>query len=220
MSIWVDKYMSTIIAILNQKGGSGKTTLATNLARRLVLDGTRCLLVDSDPQGSARDWNAANNGDCVPVIGLDRRTLDRDLGAVKGTHDWIVIDGAPQLAELAVAAAKVAQVVLIPVQPSPYDIWAASDLVEVIKARQQVAEGRPRTAFVISRAIVGTMLAADVNDVLAQYELPIFQGRTHQRVVYANSAVNGSTVVDDEPSGPAAREIRAILTELKEFTNG
>ncbi len=105
----------------------------------------------------------------------------------------------------------------VPVQPSPYDIWATSDLVEIIKVRQQVAEGRPRTAFVISRAITGTTLAADVNGALAQYELPIFEARTSQRVVYANSAVEGSSVLDDEPNGPATHEIRAILSELKEF---
>ncbi len=64
--------MSKIIAVLNQKGGAGKTTLSTNLARALQLDGDKVLLIDSDPQGSARDWNAAANGELLPVVGLDR----------------------------------------------------------------------------------------------------------------------------------------------------
>ncbi len=65
-----------IISILNQKGGAGKTTISVNLARGLKQDGGSVLLVDSDPQGSARDWHAAGNGELITVIGLDRPTLD------------------------------------------------------------------------------------------------------------------------------------------------
>ena len=115
--------MSKIIAVLNQKGGAGKTTLSTNLARALQLGGDKVLLVDSDPQGSARDWNAAGNGELLPVIGLDRPTLAKDIQAIRDNQDWIIIDGAPQIAELAVAAIKCADLILIPVQPSPYDVW-------------------------------------------------------------------------------------------------
>ena len=108
--------MSKIIAILNQKGGAGKTTLATNLARALQLHGHQVLLVDSDPQGSSRDWNAAGQGELVPVVGLDRPTLAKDIQALTDNRDFIIIDGAPQIAELAVAAIKCADVILIPVQ--------------------------------------------------------------------------------------------------------
>ncbi|TXL21731.1 peptide transporter, partial [Methylococcaceae bacterium HT2] len=121
--------MTEIIAILNQKGGAGKTTLSTNIARSLQLDECEVLLVDSDPQGSARDWNAAGDGALVPVIGLDRSTLAKDIQSVKGGKDFIIIDGAPQIAELAVAAIKCSDLILIPVQPSPYDVWACDDLV-------------------------------------------------------------------------------------------
>ena len=68
-----------VIAVLNQKGGSGKTTIATHLARGLQLQGHSVLLVDSDQQGSARDWRAVDEDNPVPVIGLDRPTLDKDL---------------------------------------------------------------------------------------------------------------------------------------------
>ena len=68
-----------VIAVLNQKGGSGKTTIATHLARALQLQGSSVLLVDSDKQGSARDWSAVDESNPVTVIGLDRPTLDRDL---------------------------------------------------------------------------------------------------------------------------------------------
>jgi chromosome partitioning protein len=72
-----------IIAILNQKGGCGKTTIAINLTHSLQNKGYKTLLIDSDPQGSARDWNAENDGQIIPVIGLDRESLATDINAVK-----------------------------------------------------------------------------------------------------------------------------------------
>jgi chromosome partitioning protein len=84
--------MSKIIAVLNQKGGAGKTTLSTNLARALQLAGDKVLLVDSDPQGSSRDWNAAGNGDLLPVVGLDRSTLAKDIQAIQDNQDWLIIE--------------------------------------------------------------------------------------------------------------------------------
>lgn len=209
--------MSKIIAILNQKGGAGKTTIATNLARALQLEGEQVLLVDSDPQGSARDWNAANEGELVPVIGLDRPTLHKDIKAV-GEHDWIVIDGAPQIAELAVAAIKCADVILIPVQPSPYDIWACEDLVDIIKARQEVTEGKPRAAFIISRLIKNTQLGKEIGEALEGYELPVLKQFTGQRVIYAKSAATGSSVLDAEPHSDAAAEMKLLTQEIREFS--
>ena len=209
--------MSKIIAVLNQKGGAGKTTLSTNLARALQLGGEKVLLVDSDPQGSARDWNAAGNGDLLPVVGLDRPTLAKDIQAIVENQDWLIIDGAPQIAELAVAAIKCADVILIPVQPSPYDVWACEDLVDIIKTRQEIANGKPKAAFVISRVIKNTQLSKEIGEALEGYGLPVFKYFTSQRVIYPKSAVTGSTVLDVDGAGEAAAEIRAIAQELKEF---
>jgi len=209
--------MSKIVAVLNQKGGAGKTTLSTNLARALQLGGEKVLLVDSDPQGSARDWNAAGNGDLLPVVGLDRPTLAKDIQAIVENQDWLIIDGAPQIAELAVAAIKCADVILIPVQPSPYDVWACEDLVDIIKTRQEIANGKPKAAFVISRVIKNTQLSKEIGEALEGYGLPVFKHFTSQRVIYPKSAVTGSTVLDVDGAGEAAAEIRAIAQELKEF---
>jgi chromosome partitioning protein len=211
--------MSVIIAVLNQKGGAGKTTLSTNLARALQLDGDKVLLIDSDPQGSARDWNAAGNGELLPVVGLDRPTLAKDIQAIQANQDWLIIDGAPQIAELAVAAIKCADMILIPVQPSPYDVWACEDLVDIIKTRQEVTNGKPKAAFIISRVIKNTQLSKEIGEALEGYGLPVFKNFTSQRVIYPKSAATGLTVLDVEPSGDAAAEIRAIAQELKEFLN-
>lgn len=204
------------IAVLNQKGGSGKTTIAINLAHSLQLEGNTVLLVDSDPQGSARDWNEENEGEIIPVVGLDRETLPKDLAAISSGYDYVVIDGAPQIARLAAAAVKAADMVIIPCQPSPYDIWAAADLVDVIKARQDITDGKPAAAFVVSRAIKNTKLGKEILDALEGYEFPILKSVTTQRVAYPTTAAEGKTVFV-EPGSEAAREIIAIREEIKRY---
>ena len=207
-----------VIAVLNQKGGSGKTTIATHLARALQLAGHDVLLVDSDPQGSARDRAAVRDDQPVPVIGIDRPTIDRDLKSV-ARKDFIVIDGAPQAADLAVSAIKAADFILIPVQPSPYDIWATSDLVDLLKQRIEMTDGRLQAAFVVSRAIKGTRIGAEVTETLEGYGLPILIARITQRVSYPTTAASGITVMDAEPQGDAADEVRALSDEITQKLN-
>ena len=204
-----------VIAVLNQKGGSGKTTIATHLARALQLDGADVLLVDSDPQGSARDWAAVREDQPLTVVGIDRPTIERDLKNV-ARKDFVVIDGAPQAADLAVSAIKAAHFVLIPVQPSPYDIWATADLVELVKQRIEITDGKLQAAFVVSRAIKGTRIGAEINEALNGYGLSVLESRITQRVSYPGTAAAGTTVLDSDPAGDAAAEVRALTAEIKQ----
>jgi len=206
-----------VIAVLNQKGGSGKTTIATHLARALQLDGSDVLLVDSDPQGSARDWAAVREDHPLTVVGIDRPTIDRDVKNIARKVEFVVIDGAPQAADLAVSAIKAADLVLIPVQPSPYDIWATAELVDLVKQRIEVTDGRLQAAFVVSRAIKGTRIGGEVTEALAGYELPVLDARITQRVSYPGTAASGTTVLESEPNGDAAAEVRALADEIKQM---
>ena len=208
---------ATVLAVLNPKGGSGKSTLATNLARALQLTGRNVLVVDADPQGPARDWRqtAGDDVDLPPVFGVDRPTLEKDIPKVASAFDVVVIDGAAKAAPMSVSAVKAADVVLIPVQPSAADLWAASDLVDIVTARRSVTEGSPRAAFVVSRQIPGTRLAAGIQEVLDGYGLPVLEARTSQRVAYAEALAAGLSVIDHEPDGKAADEIRAVLAEIE-----
>lgn len=202
-----------VVAVLNQKGGAGKTTIATHLARAFQMEGGRVLLIDSDPQGSARDWAAMREGQPVSTVGIDRPTIERDIKSIASV-DWAVIDGAPQAHDLVVSAIKAAHFVLIPVQPSPYDIWATQALVDLVKQRIELTDGRLQAAFVISRAIRGTKIGQEVGAALEGYGLPVLQSRITQRVLFPTSAARGSTVLDDEPTGEAANEVRALAQEL------
>jgi chromosome partitioning protein len=206
-----------IISIQNYKGGTGKTTLAVNLAVYLQQIGNKVLLVDSDPQGSARNWHAANNGSVLPVVGLDRPTIGKDIASISSGYEMILIDGAPQINELAIAGIKCADIVLIPVQPSQYDIWATLDLIEIVHQVQSIQDEKPKAALVISRQIPNTKVGKEVRGILKDAGIPIFTNGTFQRVAYANTVGAGQTVIDGDFVGDAKKEIIAITEELLEF---
>lgn len=204
-----------VIAVLNQKGGSGKTTIATHLARAFQLSGFSVLLIDSDPQGSARDWAAVREDQPLTVVGIDRPTIGRDLKNI-GSKDFIIIDGAPQASDLAVSAIKSADIVLIPVQPSPYDIWATADLVELVKQRIEVTDGKIKAAFIVSRVIKGTKIGNEVTDILSEYNLPVLKSKITQRVIYPSTAAKGNTVLDENIDNAASIEIISLYEEIKQ----
>ena len=202
-----------VVAVLNEKGGCGKTTVATNLARGLQLEGLGVLIVDSDVQGSARDWGAAQDEVETPaVVGIDRPVLHKDIPKIAEGNDVVVIDGAARAEQMQTSAIKAADLVLIPVQPSAYDIWSSETLVDLVQARREVA-GKPEAAFIVSRQIVGTNLAGEAQEALESFDLPILGGRTAQRVIYTEAAAEGLSVLDVDPKSKAAAEVRQIVDD-------
>src|SRR5699024_3752568 len=153
----------------------------------------------------------------IPAIGLDRPKLDKDLKSVSD-KDSVVIDGSPQATSLAISAIKAADFILIPVQPSPYDIWATSDLVDLVQQRIEMMDGQLKAAFVVSRAIQNTNIGKEVATGLLDYNLPVLETRVMQLVAYPNSAAVGKTVFDTEsPSSNAIQEITALVSEIQTF---
>ena len=199
-----------IIGVLNQKGGVGKTTISVNLAHALGLTGARMLLVDADPQGSALAWSSVREGDPLfPVVGMPKPTLHKDLPQVAADYDHVVIDGAPRVNELARAAIMASSFILIPVQPSPYDVWASEEIVKLIH-EARIFKPDLKAAFAINRKIVNTAIGRDVEGALSSYDLPVLDAALCQRVAYAESAAEGRTVFEVEPMSVAANEVRKL----------
>ena len=199
-----------IIGVLNQKGGVGKTTISVNLAHALALMGHRVLLVDADPQGSALVWSSVRTAaPLFPVVGMPKPTLHKDLPDVARDYAYVIIDGAPRVNELCRAAILASDFVLIPVQPSPYDVWASEEIVTLIR-EARVFKETIKAAFTINRKIVNTAIGRDVASALAAYDFPILDVALCQRVVFAESAVQGGTVLEVEPTGLAAAEVKKL----------
>jgi chromosome partitioning protein len=203
-----------ILGVLQQKGGAGKTTLALNLAAYFAGEGARTLLVDADPQGSALAWSQVREAPPrFPVIGMPKPTLHKELPAVAKDYDLVVIDGAPRVNELARSAILSADFILIPVQPSPFDIWSCADIVTLIREAQSL---KPiNAAFVINRRIANTAIGRDVVDAIRQFEFPVLRNAISQRIAFAEAAAVGLTVFETAAAGMAAREIKAIAKEIQ-----
>lgn len=203
-----------IIGVLQQKGGVGKTTLSLNLAACFATDGLRVLLVDADPQGSALAWSAAREkAPLFSVIGMPKPTLHKELPAIAKDYDLVIIDGAPRVNELARSAILASAQVLIPVQPSPFDVWSCGDIVRLIQEAQQFRDGI-RAAFAINRKIANTAIARDVLQAFRDLPFPLLEAAVTQRVLFAETAAQGLTVVETQPSSMAALEISALAEAL------
>ena len=204
-----------VIAIVNQKGGVGKTTVSTNLAWALAQT-TSALLLDADPQGSARDWGhfITSGPEQLSILGTGRDPLVDQVRRLSGRYDWVVIDGPPGISNISADAVRVADVVLIPAKAGAFDVWAATEIVEAVKARQQANQGIPKAAFVITMAKPRTRLSQQIDAALAELGLPVLNSRTSDRVAYTQAGNDGTSVLAG-PDRTARDEILAIRDELE-----
>lgn len=211
-----------IVAVLNQKGGVGKTTLALHLAGEWAGRGRRVMLVDADPQGSALDWSQQRGHEGLPrlfgVVGLARDTLHREAPDLARDADIVVIDGPPRVAALMRSALLAADLVLVPVQPSPFDGWASAEMLALLKEARIY---RPDLAarFVLNRYAARTIIARTTADSLAEHDPPLLSTPIGQRVVFADAAQSGRLAGEIDADSPAAREVAALAVEIDQLAH-
>lgn len=212
-----------IVALLNQKGGVGKTTLALHLAGEWARTGSRVTLIDADPQGSALDWSQQRAREGCPwlfgVVGLARDTLHREAPELARDVDHVVIDGPPRVAGLMRSALLATDLVLIPVQPSPFDGWASAEMLALLTEARIY---RPELAarFVLNRCGARTVIARETAETLADHDPPLLAATIGQRVVFADAAQSGRLASEIDADSSAAREIVALAAEIGRLNIG
>jgi chromosome partitioning protein len=203
-----------ILSVLNQKGGVGKTTLAVHIAAGFAQRNLRCLLIDSDKQGSALDW-AANREEppLFPVVGLPKPTLHKEVDGLGRGYEHVIIDSPPHANDVGRSVIMASDVIIIPVEPSPLDVWATEGTVKLVKEALPFKD-KLKYVFVINRRIANTAIGRDVVQVLTSFEFPILDTHIYQRVGFAECLASGRTVLETEPESLAAQEIQSLVTEI------
>lgn len=200
----------TVLAFLNQKGGTGKTTLSINVAFGLAQAGHSVLLVDADQQASANDWSSLREDQPFSVVAIPRKNLHNEIARQKAHFDWTVIDGTPRDDAITRACLIAADVVVIPIEPSALSAWASDRTVgQVEEARVYRPDLQAR--FVVSRKIPGTVLGREMRRL--ELPLPVLETEITQRVAFAESMLQAQSIQEYAPDSAAAREIAALIKE-------
>lgn len=204
-----------VITIAQQKGGAGKTTIAAQLAVALAAGGkARVALVDIDPQGSLSRWfeqRRSRLGDEAGGLSLSNVAgwrLSTELDRLRDTADFVIVDTPPHAETEAKAAIRAADVILVPVQPSPMDLWATVPTLEA--ARKEKTPAR----VVLNRLPPRGTLVDQVMAELERMELDIATARLGNRIAFASSMMEGLGVLETSARSTAAREIKALAADV------
>ncbi len=204
-----------VIAVINHKGGTCKTTLALNLAAGLARRGTTHL-VDADPQASITQWCGMGKDrsalpEVVPLHGDPAAVLGRLLES----HHYVVVDCPPTVHGEAVAVImRMAQVVLIPVLPSPIDLWASVDMAAALKAAKSGNAGLS-AHVVLNQLESRNALSRAMREAVAEFDVPVLAAAMQRRAAYRSAAVEGLSVYGLGKRGLlAVADIEAIIEEV------
>lgn len=209
--------MAFIVTVAQRKGGAGKSTLAATLATTLAAQGRRVALLDTDPQKTLGHWwaerlKAGSRAKPIDYADPSGWRLPAAIERMAREHDAVVLDTPPHAETDARIAIRAADVVLVPLQPSPADVWAMEGTLAL------AAEERKRAVLVLNRVPASGRLREDIARELLRRELPLLEPCLGNRTAFASAFAQGLGVVESAPRGLAADEARAVteaLTSLK-----
>ena len=203
-----------VIALVGKKGGAGKTTLSINLAAGFAKLAS-VVVVDADPQGSAIQWNVFTGASMSMLVLEASDELANQIAELSKQYEYVVVDCPTSVhASQTTRVLENCDLALIPVQPSPVDLWAT---VHTEKAVQQarLSNSNLRALLVINQLESRTTLSRLVRDALSEIGLPVAKTALHRRAIFRNSALEGKNVFEMGRRGiHAASEIDELIDEL------
>jgi len=209
--------MARIIGVGNQKGGVGKTTLSINLAGAFASQGRRVLLIDTDRQGSAIDWQGVRQQEALfNVVGFPRETVHKEIVRLQEGYDDVIIDSPPHSSAILRSVLVASDLFLIPVSPSAMDVWASKEVVSLIEEVQIFKESLT-ALFLVNRCIGNTVIGKDIKEAVSNFGLPVAKTSLSQLVIYAESMSQGQLVSETDKHSKAVTEINQLAKELNSY---
>lgn len=208
-----------VLCIANEKGGTGKTTVAVNLGLMAVYDGYRTLVIDADPQASAfAFYEQRRENENLPTFQLvmkPSKSLHKDIQELGKGFELLLIDVGGRDSKVFRSALLASDYVLIPVQPSQLDLWGLSNTLEVLKEAQTF---KPIKARVLLNMVPArAKLTSEALEVLQETNIPFFKTTLGFRVAFREAITQGLSVKELDPKGKAAQEINNLWEEVKEW---
>jgi chromosome partitioning protein len=207
-----------ILAVVNQKGGTGKTTVATNLATLFAGQAGEVLLVDADPQQSALEWQRDRPAHLpqVSVIGLPAPNLHREIPRLQTKYGIILIDGGGRVTATARATVAVADFLLVPTLASLPDARSTQRFFQEVVEEVATIKGRVSGAILFSMVKTGTVFNLSGQGQIKDLGYPVLETTLSHRITYQEAFAQGMSVGEYDPRSKAAEEMQALFRELQE----
>ncbi len=207
-----------IITIGNTKGGVGKSTIATNLVVESSTHGKKSLLIDADIQGSSLAFRATREKDDIKAMAITTATLHKDVRDF--VFDVIIIDVGGRDSSVFRSAIMACDIMIIPILPSQYDIWAANDTVEILKEARAFID--IPAYFILNQVIPNTIIAREAKAAINDFsnDVKLLDTFLYSRVAYKNSTGQGMGVSEYEKDGKSAQEVKQLYREVMTIRGG